>query len=691
MELSVNIVGQSSSPRDEMFQKCKADCFLPGLHVPGDTEPKEMMDEKLYKYAKEDRYAELFYELHSVSSAKPSSIIYRQVGPSGNSLLHVAASHGSKGVTELLLHHFPSLITTKNFQDDTALHLAARAGQPETASILINKAKNHGEANNFVTFMETKNDRGNTALHDAVINCHDNVAHFLVSQHFELSYMENNEHKSPLYLAVENVTDEQSYDKMLAILMHAIPDEVDLLKKLEGKSPVHAAVEGRKKNILAQIGNEKPDLLRQKDEKNANALHCAASMGCVLATQFLIDKYRDGAIEQNSEGNLPIHVASKKGHDDVVGIYISKWTDPKEFLNSKGQNILHVAAESGRYQLVRCILKSDGLKALANEKDRDGNSPLHLASKNGRPRTTYTLVRNDMVKRGTANGENLTPYEVADKQSKIVEANYLAGTIGNGKENQVDQKNDNDAVKQQRNGKLNYYGALMTLSILHIFDGRKKPKLEYLRIQGKPLPKEEIKSRIETLLVVAVLIASVTFAGVLQLPKRASDSGSEISNMTRTLNKGISEENEGILRDVYIYIDLIALNASVMASIILCWAQLYETKVAVLAVWLASILTGGAIYLMCLAFTFAVAVDVGHNVAFFVVAIVIGGGFVFIQTALSIPLIIPPSANQIIERIVTPYIYFFLFILYFSLSECLISIFSKGSKKKVELQLITSS
>ncbi|CAK7349816.1 unnamed protein product [Dovyalis caffra] len=200
MELSVNIFGQGSSQPDEKFQKWKAESFPPDLRVPCDTEPKEMMDGKLYKYAKEDRFDELFCELNCLSSEKPSSIIYRHVGPSGNSLLHVAASHGSKYMTELLLHHFPSLITTKNFQDDTALHLAARAGQLQTASILINEAKNHVQASNFGTFMEKKNDRGNTALHDAVINRHHDVAHFLVSEHFELSYMEKNEHKSPLYL-----------------------------------------------------------------------------------------------------------------------------------------------------------------------------------------------------------------------------------------------------------------------------------------------------------------------------------------------------------------------------------------------------------------------------------------------------------------------------------------------------------
>jgi len=346
-----------------------------------------MMDKELYKYAEEDKFDELFGELRRVSSAELSSIIYTQVSPSGNSLLHVSASNGSKHVTELLLHHFPLLMMRKNFHDDTALHLAAGAGQPETTTFLINKAKGHGGASDFPNFLEMKNDRGNTALHDAVINGHDILAHFLVSESSKLSYSENNERKSPLYLAVEN-----SDEKMLTTLMDTIRDDVDLLNKLEGKSPVPAAVQGRKTSkilifffispyifhcnmpvflslfdrlficfkliseILEQIADKMPDLLCQKDGKGRNALHLASLIGYLEGVQFLLKKIRNGAFEYDDEGLYPIHVASKNGHVKVVKELINLWPDPKEFLTRKSKNILHVAAENDRENVVRYML-----------------------------------------------------------------------------------------------------------------------------------------------------------------------------------------------------------------------------------------------------------------------------------------------------------------------------------------------
>ncbi|KAJ6297458.1 hypothetical protein OIU78_023078 [Salix suchowensis] len=262
MASSINIPRQPSNQRDETFRKWKAESFP--TQTPHFYDPKKMMDKKLYNYAAEDRFDELFDHLRRLSSMELSSIIYTQGSPSGNSLLHVSASHGAKDVTELLLQHFPSLMTGKNFHDDTALHLAAGAGQLETTQVLINKAKGHGEATDFYNILEVKNDRGNTALHEAndfryilemkndrgnkalheaVIHRHQAVARFLVSECSELFYTENNDHESPLYHAVEN-----SDKEMLSILMRAIPHhDVDLLKNLKGKSPVHAAVQGRKR------------------------------------------------------------------------------------------------------------------------------------------------------------------------------------------------------------------------------------------------------------------------------------------------------------------------------------------------------------------------------------------------------------------------------------------------------------
>lgn len=183
---------------------------------------------------------------------------------------------------------------------------------------------------------------------------------------------------------------------------------------------------------MKQIAKEKPELLRQKVEQGENPLHCAASLGYVWKTQFLLKVYRDGAIQTNNEGNMPIHVASKEGHVGVVDAYISEWSDLTEFLNRKRQNILHVAAERGRNEVVKHILQNQNLEPLINMQDLDGNTPLHLASMHGRSIAAFNLVRSPEVEKNKANGEKLTPYEIAEKQSKIVELEFSGEQIPKG-------------------------------------------------------------------------------------------------------------------------------------------------------------------------------------------------------------------------------------------------------------------
>ena len=119
--------------------------------------------------------------------------------------------------------------------------------------------------------------------------------------------------------------------------------------------------------------------------KGGNLLHLAASMGFLSGARLLVSRCPVAASQRNDEGNLPIHVACQKGHLEVVRELLAYWFDPMDFLNEKGQNILHVAAGSGQMKIVDEILRNRDLEALINEKDYDGNTPLHLAAMYGRP------------------------------------------------------------------------------------------------------------------------------------------------------------------------------------------------------------------------------------------------------------------------------------------------------------------
>lgn len=140
------------------------------------------------------------------------SEIFNKVSPSGNSLLHVASKYGHKEMTACIAWNFPSLITKKNSEGNTALHLALKGQKMEVVSILVTVA---GQNSSTCTadLPSIKNNEGNTALHEALLAMQaskKSVKEFVnvicspVLMDPKMSYDQNNEGKSPMCLAVES-------------------------------------------------------------------------------------------------------------------------------------------------------------------------------------------------------------------------------------------------------------------------------------------------------------------------------------------------------------------------------------------------------------------------------------------------------------------------------------------------------
>lgn len=175
------------------------------------------------------------------------SDIFNRVSPSGNSLLHVASSYGQKEITQLVATKFPFLISKKNFEGNSPLHLAVRAQSLSTVRILVDLAEKFGNTSTEESLLTLKNDEGNTALHEALsaileskkdVNILVDVACLLVSHDPNVSCHQNNEGKSPLCLAIKS-----GNKPIVEYMLDALPEGNDLLQRLEGKSPVQVAIE----------------------------------------------------------------------------------------------------------------------------------------------------------------------------------------------------------------------------------------------------------------------------------------------------------------------------------------------------------------------------------------------------------------------------------------------------------------
>nr|TKS11527.1 hypothetical protein D5086_0000072600 [Populus alba] len=609
MEHSTDII-QIDMPRPvhEELERWKAVKFPVPIADYGFCEPNKILQKEVYTYAKEDNFNALFGllsdKLEHVSSEEVLNIIFKHVAASGNSLLHVAASHGSEDVIQLLCHHFPLLISRVNFLGDNALHLAARAGRFDTIQNLVKHVKNHHRTLELASLLRMKNNKGNTPLHDAVIKRCREVACFLLYEDLEVSYHKNKEDKSPLYLAVESCDGE-----MIDSFIEAMP---------EGN--------------LEKLAVGKPDIILPEDKKGGNLLHVAASMGFLSGARLLVSRCPVAVSQRNDEGNLPIHVACQKGHLEVVRELLAYWLDPMDFLNEKGQNILHVAAGSGQMKIVDEILRNRDLEALINEKDYDGNTPLHLAAMYCRSEIVQALVSDVRVDKRIVNSEKLKPSGVV---VKLLQGGRFKAPKSDGMNKLIDTKHEDDAARGVWNKSQEAAVRKMREVLKVLVEAGDKTEFDInLNFDLTTLTTEERNRGVGNLLVVAVLVAGVTFAGAITVP----GSGSDLS----------SDWSKNLMR-AYIFFDMLAMNFSLIAAIILCQMSLGRTSyVTYSSMEMATFLNFYSLLCMGLAYTFILAITVQERTGFFITIITLQAYLFFTQLVCSYGLMLS-TANSVLS------------------------------------------
>ncbi|RDY03711.1 Protein ACCELERATED CELL DEATH 6, partial [Mucuna pruriens] len=553
---------------------------------------KKFISSELYKAVENGKVDNLVDVLKQECTKRkqPLSAVFDKVTRSGDSLLHVAAHLGKEQIAELISHEFPELLIRRNVRGDTALHVAVRSKNSAIVNFLLAhyaKVKSkHDEMKDKEITRET-NEYGNTPLHEAVYCRNVDVIKNILFADESVVHSLNKSKRSPLYLAVVigNV-------QILNLLLQ-IPFPADQsLPLCLGNSPLHAAILERRPVLINEILAQRPELVYLRDEEGGTPLHYAAYIGYVEGFQILLknslDKSDETALEVNKKGHLPIHLACKRGHVEVVKIFLQhdEWhTNPYDvLLNQKGQNILHVAAKNGRTNVVQYLLKNPKIDQFTiNQKDNDGNTPLHLASMNLFPKVLYFITRDKRTDVNLSNNNGLTARDIVGKNQMTIRK-FLAIRV------------------------LKEAGVPMKMK-------------DMLRSQHQRPPRRDLslKDLLNTFLVVATLMVTVTFAAAFTVPGGVY--GSDDPNPKK---RGMAILAHKPLFWVFTTFNMVAMYSSVIACGLMLMALIFDHKLARRA----TILAMGCLILAFLtvpvAFMAAVRLVVANNSALALLITVIG-------------------------------------------------------------------
>ncbi|WRX11991.1 Ankyrin repeat - like 3 [Theobroma cacao] len=314
----------------------------------------------------------------------------------------------------------PDLLNQPNAKDETLLHMAARHGHEDVVKIIAEEneriLQEDQEAARLMLRMVNK--VKDTALHEAVRYGHLDVVKELVKRDGEFSYGANDCGETPLYLAAE-----KGFSMAVDQILEACKSPA--FQGPGERTALHAAVLCKDEEMTRKIVGKMRFLATKADKQGWVPLHYAAQSGCLPIVKILLEADTSAAyIANKTEEKTPLHLASQNGQRYTMEELISRCPGCWEQVDAKGRNVLHYAVASDNKFAVYTILDDTSLSNLINEKDRDGNTPLHQHV------TSYNYLKyfigHPKVDRHAFNNRNLNPLDV------ILSQDGLSGNQGHG-------------------------------------------------------------------------------------------------------------------------------------------------------------------------------------------------------------------------------------------------------------------
>ncbi|XP_021769416.1 ankyrin repeat-containing protein At5g02620-like [Chenopodium quinoa] len=303
----------------------------------------------------------------------------------GNNVLHVHVGKPLRGsakdkkmlrminvkLIKEVLDHDSSLLWKVNNGGNTPLHLAARFGFADVVQVFLERA-----AKDVAELVRMINNRKDTALHEAARAGHVDVVKRLVTANFKCLYGPNEAGETPLYLAAERGSTEA-----VAVILDMCDYSAMAHRGPSGRTALHAAVQWGNSVMVKKMLEKDRSLMRIRDNEGQTPLHSAAAeISQLELLKVLLEHDQKGSSAiyiLDNKGRTALHIAMLRCSWGAMKALMTSCPDCIEIVDNDEQNVVHYAAKWNCLTKIDSFLKLGHFDELLNQKDVNGDTPLH--------------------------------------------------------------------------------------------------------------------------------------------------------------------------------------------------------------------------------------------------------------------------------------------------------------------------
>ncbi|XXG60798.1 hypothetical protein AAC387_Pa04g2622 [Persea americana] len=185
-------------------------------------------------------------------------------------------------------------------------------------------------------------------------------------------------------------------------------------------TPLHIAAILGHVDFAREMLTQKREFAFELNSQGFTPLHLAAAKGYIEIVKELLQTGSSGDIclVRDGDGRTPLHSAAIKGRLNVMQKLLQTKPEAGLVKTDQGETILHLSVKHNHYEMVRWVLEwADDDDEFVNMKNDDGNTALHISATKGQIQTVQLLLCKAGVEVNAINNDGLTALDVLLQQN----------------------------------------------------------------------------------------------------------------------------------------------------------------------------------------------------------------------------------------------------------------------------------